>query len=96
MEEVLAEVSSRIGPLRPAEYWVEDVHAGVQVGWVNRDKQDGQWYVLDTDFKQKAGPFSTFNEAAAAADNALADKFEIGSPGNWMDAQALRAPIVHQ
>ncbi len=78
----MSETVWEIGQLGPGEYWVEDVTTGVQVGWVNRDEQDGSWCVLDTDFRRRAGPFRTLKEAVAAATDALADQFGIGSPAN--------------
>jgi hypothetical protein len=76
------EIISRIGFLSAGEYWVLDVLAGVQVGWVNRDKYDKKWYVLDGSFVRKAGPFRTLAEARKNAEDALREEFGIGSPAN--------------
>jgi hypothetical protein len=78
----MREIISRIGRLSAGEYWVEDVLAGVQVGWVNRDDGDKKWYVLDESFERKAGPFRTLAEAMSNAEDALRDGFGVGSPAN--------------
>jgi hypothetical protein len=72
----------RIGRLNPGEYWIEDAPAGVQVGWVNRDENDGNWYVLDSDHKRRAGPFRTLREARAVVEDALRNEFGVGGPAN--------------
>jgi hypothetical protein len=80
--DLMNEIISRIGFLSAGEYWVLDVLADVQVGWVNRDKDDRQWYVLDTSFERKAGPFRTLAEARSCAEDTLREEFGIGSPAN--------------
>lgn len=78
----MSEIISRIGFLSAGEYWVEDVLAGVQVGWVNRDANDKKWYILNDSYERKAGPFQTLAEAKSKAEAVLKDEFGIGSPAN--------------
>jgi hypothetical protein len=78
----MVEILWTMGRLEAGNYWIEDVHTGVQVGWINRDENDRNWYVLDSDFGRKAGPFITLREAKEAVEDALKDEFGIGSPGN--------------
>jgi hypothetical protein len=78
----MVEVVSRIGRLAPGEYWVEDVICGVQVGWVNRDPSDRQWYILDDGFERRAGPFRTLKDAATCVEDVLRSEFGVGSPAN--------------
>ena len=82
----MAESMKRVGRMEAGLYWIEDVFAGVQVGWIKRGDDDKKWYVTDMDYnmdyKNKAGPFETLEEADAEIENALDDEFGIGSPAN--------------
>jgi len=78
----MSEIIIEIGRLSAGEYWVEDVLAGVQVGWVNLSDDDNKWYILDSVFARKAGPFRTLSEAKANVEDALRDEFGVGSPAN--------------
>jgi hypothetical protein len=78
----MSEIIIEIGRLSAGEYWVEDVLAGVQVGWVNLSDDDNKWYILDSTFIRKAGPFRTLSEAKANVEDALRDEFGEGSPAN--------------
>ena len=76
----MSEIICQIGRLSGGEYWVEDVLAGVQVGWVNQSDDDKKWYILDCSYSRKAGPFNTLAEAKASVEDALRAEFGVGSP----------------
>lgn len=78
----MSEILWQVGRLNPGEYWIEDLTTHVQVGWISRNKGDGKWYLYDSGYGQRAGPFRTIKDASAEIETVLAGEFGIGSPAN--------------